>query len=98
MFYRETGDFKTSYAADGQIFPVRLDRWAFWLALAFAFLVVPLLIDDYWEKSILLPFLIFSLAAIGLNILTGYCGLVSLGTGGYNDSVAKDAFSLPLFT
>ncbi|MFC3228524.1 branched-chain amino acid ABC transporter permease [Marinibaculum pumilum] len=83
MFYRETGDFKTSYAADGQIFPVRLDRWAFWFALAFAFLVVPFLIDDYWEKSILLPFLIFSLAAIGLNILTGYCGLVSLGTGGF---------------
>ena len=29
----------------------------------------------------MIPFLIFSLAAIGLNLLTGYTGLLSLGTG-----------------
>ena len=51
--------------------------------LAVAFLVIPLVIDDYWANAILLPFLIYAIAAIGLNILTGYCGQVSLGTGGF---------------
>jgi branched-chain amino acid transport system permease protein len=83
VIYRETGDFKTGYAADQQIFPIAQDRWAFWTLIAVAFLLVPLAIDDYWAKSILLPFLVYALAAVGLNILTGYCGQLSLGTGGF---------------
>ncbi len=83
MFYREAGDFKTSYSADQQTFPIAFDRWAFWLLIAFAFLVVPFVINDYWEKSVLIPFLVFAMAALGLNILTGYCGQLSLGTGGF---------------
>lgn len=83
MFYRESGDFKTSYAKDQQSFPIKLDRYWVWIVLAFAFFVVPFLINDYWEKSVLIPFLVWSMAALGLNILTGYCGQVSLGTGGF---------------
>jgi len=83
MFYRESGDFKTSYISDQQVFPIRLDRVAIALILGFAFLIVPFMINDYWEKSVLLPFLVWSMAALGLNILTGYCGQVSLGTGGF---------------
>ncbi|MEZ5450375.1 MAG: branched-chain amino acid ABC transporter permease [Thiolinea sp.] len=83
MFYREAGDFKTSYAADQQNFPIKLDRYAVWGLLAVAFLVVPFFINDYWEKSVLLPFLVWAMAALGLNILTGYCGQVSLGSGGF---------------
>ncbi|MFN3263054.1 MAG: branched-chain amino acid ABC transporter permease [Pikeienuella sp.] len=83
MFYREAGDFKTSYPADAATFPIAFDRWRYFLVIGFAFLVVPFIINDYWEKAILLPFLIYALAAIGLNILTGYCGQVSLGTGGF---------------
>ncbi|MGE0846462.1 MAG: branched-chain amino acid ABC transporter permease [Flavobacteriaceae bacterium] len=83
MLYREAGDFKTTYASDQQTFPIKSERFLFWAVVAFAFLVVPFFINDYWEKSILLPFLIYSLIAIGLNILTGYCGQVSLGTGGF---------------
>ena len=83
MFYREAGDFKTSYAADQQSFPIRLDRYFVWGLLAVAFLVVPFLVNDYWEKSVLLPFLIWAMAAMGLNILTGFCGQVSLGSGGF---------------
>ena len=94
MIYRETGDFKTSYAEDIQIFPIRQDRIVFWALLGVAFLVVPFLINDYWEKSILLPFLVYSLAAIGLNILTGYCGQVSLGTGGFMAVGAYAAYKL----
>ncbi|MEM7506632.1 MAG: branched-chain amino acid ABC transporter permease [Pseudomonadota bacterium] len=83
MFYREAGQFKTSYAADQATFPIAIDRWAFWATILFAVAVIPFIITPYWEKAILLPFLIYALAAIGLNILMGYCGQVSLGTGGF---------------
>ncbi len=83
MFYRESGDFKTSYKGDQQMFPIFLDRWFVITVCAFAFLVVPFLINDYWEKSVLVPVLVWAMAALGLNLLTGYCGLLSLGTGGF---------------
>ncbi|MFN0264701.1 branched-chain amino acid ABC transporter permease [Tepidamorphus sp. 3E244] len=83
MLYREAGDFKTSYRADQQTFPIKSERFLFWTFIAFAFFIVPLLINDYWEKSVLIPFLVWSMAALGLNILVGYCGQVSLGTGGF---------------
>ncbi len=94
MLYREAGDFKTSYVKDQQIFQIKLDRWAFWAVLAFAFLIVPFLINDYWEKSVLIPFLVWSMAALGLNILTGYCGQLSLGTGGFMAVGAYASFKL----
>ncbi len=83
MLYREAGQFKTNYAADQAVFPIRQDRILVWATLAFAFIVVPLVASDYWLLSILIPFLVFALAALGLNILTGYAGQVSLGTGGF---------------
>lgn len=83
MFYREAGQFKTSYLADSQIFPIRQDRWAMVLLLVVAFGVVPFVASQYWFSAILIPFLIFSLAALGLNILTGYAGQVSLGSAAF---------------
>ncbi|SDN75424.1 branched-chain amino acid transport system permease protein [Lutimaribacter pacificus] len=83
MFYREAGDFKTSYEEDSQTFPIKFDRYRYYFVLAFAFAVVPFVINDYWVNAIFMPFLIYSIAAIGLNILVGYCGQVSLGTGGF---------------
>lgn len=83
MFYREAGDFKTSYRADSQTFPIRLDRIGYFAALAIAYCVVPFVIDDYWANAVFVPFLIYAIAAIGLNILVGYAGQVSLGTGGF---------------
>lgn len=83
MFYRQAGDFKSSYREDFQTFPLKQDRWAYYALMLFAFLVVPFIINDYWASAVLLPFLILSIAALGLNILTGYCGQVSLGTGGF---------------
>jgi len=83
MLYRESGDFKTSYVQDTQTFPIRFDRAAYCLTLLVAFLVVPFVINDYWANAVFLPFLIYAIAAIGLNILVGYCGQVSLGTGGF---------------
>ncbi len=83
MFYREAGDFSTTYAEDSQTFPIRFDRWGYYATLAIAFGVIPFVINDYWANAVLLPFLIYAIAALGLNILTGYCGQVSLGTGGF---------------
>ena len=83
MLYREVGQFKTSYAADQAIFPIREDRIGIIAVLLIAFLVIPLASNEYWLRTLLTPFLIFALAAIGLNLLTGYAGQVSLGTGGF---------------
>ncbi len=83
MFYRENGQFKTSYAADMQIFPIAQDRWALLAIIAFAFVGVPLLVDEYLFRAILIPFVILALAAIGVNILVGYCGQISLGSGAF---------------
>lgn len=83
MFYREAGDFKTSYVEDGQTFPIKFDRYRYYFVLLVAFAIVPFIINDYWVNAVFLPFLIYSIAAIGLNILVGYCGQVSLGTGGF---------------
>ena len=90
MIYKETGQYKSSYKSDHAIFPLLQDKIAFSTLMFVAFLIIPFVINSYWEKAILVPFLIFSLAAIGLNILTGYCGQVSLGTGGF---MAVGAFS-----
>ena len=90
MFYREAGQFKSSYETDGQIFPIRQDRIGMLLLLALAFFVVPLVATPYLFSAILIPFLIFSLAALGLNILTGYAGQVSLGSAAF---IAVGAFA-----
>jgi len=94
MFYRENGQFKSSYRADLALFPVAQDRWAM-LALALvAFVVVPLVASDYTFRAVLVPFLILSLAAVGLNILVGYCGQISLGTGAFMAVGAYAAYNL----
>ncbi|WP_431475907.1 branched-chain amino acid ABC transporter permease [Massilia eburnea] len=90
MFYREAGQFKTSYEADGQILPIRQDRIALFTTLAIALLVLPLASSPYMLSAIFIPFLIFALAALGLNILTGYAGQLSLGTAAF---MAVGAFS-----
>ncbi len=83
MFYRENGQFKTSYREDQQIFPIAQDRWAILVLIAFAFVGVPLLADEYLFRAIFIPFLILALAAIGVNLLVGYCGQISLGSGAF---------------
>ena len=83
MLYREAGDFSKTYREDSQTFPIRFDRYRYYAVLLIAFAIIPFLLNDYWVNAIFLPFLIYSIAAIGLNILTGYCGQVSLGTGGF---------------
>ena len=94
MIYREAGQFKTSYGADQAIFAIPQDRWVVLLLVAAAFLVPPLVANEYWLQAVLIPFLVYSLAAIGLNLLTGYAGQLSLGTGGFMAVGAYAAFKL----
>src|SRR5690349_5783786 len=96
MLYREVGQFKTSYVADQAIFPIAQDRWFMLLVLAFAIIGMPIVAGDYLCSAVLIPGLILSIAAIGLNILTGYCGQVSLGTGGFMAVGAYAAYNVVL--
>jgi len=93
MFYRENGQFKTSYRADQQILPIAQDRVAMGLILAVAFVAVPLLASDYLFQAILIPFVIMALAALGVNILVGYCGQISLGSGAFMAVGAYGAYN-----
>ena len=94
MFYRENGQFKSSYSEDQQILGIRQDRWFIFGLIAFAMFVVPYVASDYMFRAILIPFLIVSLAAIGLNHLVGYCGQISLGHAAFMAIGAYAAYNL----
>lgn len=93
MLYRENGQFKTSYRSDQQIFPIAQDRIAIGLLLAAAFVGIPLLASEYLYTSILIPFVIMSLAALGVNVLVGYCGQISLGSAAFMAVGAYGAYN-----
>src|SRR5438309_2845337 len=94
MLYREAGQYKTTYRADQAIFPLLQDRIGLAIILAIAFVIVPLTGSSFLLSSVLIPVLIFSLAAIGLNLLTGYTGLLSLGTAGFMGVGAYACYNL----
>jgi len=96
VLYREAGQFKTTYATDQQVFPIRQDRIGVALLAAIAFVGVPLVANQYWLSAILTPFLILALATIGLNILTGYAGQLSLGTAAFMAVGAFMAYNFEL--
>ncbi|MCY4470105.1 MAG: branched-chain amino acid ABC transporter permease, partial [Thiotrichales bacterium] len=96
MFYREAGQFKTTYASDQAIFTIRQDYWFVIALLVFAFVVPPLTGSQYLMGPILTQFLVFGLAALGLNLLTGYAGQISLGTGGFMAVGAYSCYNLVL--
>ncbi|OGA25533.1 MAG: ABC transporter permease [Betaproteobacteria bacterium RIFCSPLOWO2_02_FULL_67_19] len=96
MLYRENGQFKSSYGEDQQMLPILQDRRVMFGLLAFAFFGVPFLASDYLFLSILIPFLILTLAAIGLNLLVGYCGQISIGHAAFMSVGAYAAYNLAL--
>ncbi|MGX9355606.1 branched-chain amino acid ABC transporter permease [Roseobacteraceae bacterium S113] len=83
MLYRTAGQFKTSYKADQALFPVRQDAVLLLIILGFAYVVFPLTASEFAFQTLGIPILIYALAAMGLNILTGYAGQLSLGTGAF---------------
>lgn len=100
MIYRECGVFKPTYAKDMAIFPIPLDKWGIGVILFIAFVVFPFFPTsiwankDYWISSILVLFLINALATLGLNLLTGYAGQLSLGHAGFMAVGAYTAYNL----
>lgn len=107
MIYREAGQFKATYPADMAIFPILQDRWGLIVVLMFAFFFVPfdlrimpgliggpIFFTDHLVGSLVIPFLLWSLAAIGLNILTGYTGQLSLGHGAFMAVGAYAAYNI----
>jgi len=97
MFYREAGQYKTSYPADSAVFPILQDKIGIALLLLIAYAVVPMIASSYWYEVILLPVCVFGLAALGLNVLTGYAGQISLGTGGFMAVGAYSTYKLHQF-
>jgi len=96
MLYREAGQFKTTYQADQAMFPILQDRVGIAVIMVIA-LAIPLVADDFVLDSIMIPFLIFALATVGLNILTGYAGQLSLGTGAFMGVGAYACYKLTTY-
>src|SRR5439155_95237 len=94
MFHRESGVFKTSYAADMALYPLPIAKWAV-AAFAGLFIVIaPLTLGEYYI-SILNLILIACVGALGLNILVGYTGQISIGHGAFMSVGAYTAASRP---
>lgn len=83
MLYRTAGQFSTTYEADHRLFPAKQDAWLLGFILVLAFVVFPMTANEFVFRALLIPVLIYTLAALGLNILTGYAGQLSLGTGAF---------------
>ena len=86
---------------DMRYLPRSADRLALFL-LVVLFLFVPPFLGDYWLKGILVPMLILSISALGLNVLTGYAGLISLGqaafmaVGAFAGVIAYGRYGIPI--
>jgi branched-chain amino acid transport system permease protein len=101
MLYRECGVYRTTYAEDAVLFPLPADRIGT-IVLAAAAVILPVFLGTYWLRGILIPFLVFSVAALGLNFLTGYAGQLSLGqsafmaVGAYAGVILYGRYAVPL--
>src|SRR4051794_18028868 len=93
MLYREAGQYKTAYAADMAIFPLREDRIGIAVVILAAY-ALAFTGSGFLLNAVMIPFLVYALAAIGLNLLTGYAGLISLGTGAFMGVGAYAAYKL----
>ena len=95
MIYRETGNFVTNYFKDREIFPMKFDKVVVVLGLLFLFLYVPTT-SEYVLSAHVIPILAVGLATVGLNILTGLTGQLSLGTAGFMCVGAFGTYNLML--
>src|ERR1700746_4122931 len=93
MFHRESGVFKTSYAADMALYPLPIAKWAVAAFAGLFIVILPLALDEYYV-SILDLILIAVVGALGLNILVGYTGQISIGHGAFMSVGAYTAANL----
>src|SRR6476620_10335602 len=93
MLHRESGFFKTSYAADMALYPLPIARWAVAAIIVLFAVIVPLSLHDY-DLSIINLSLIAVVGALGLNILVGYTGQISVGPAAFMTVGAYTAANL----
>jgi branched-chain amino acid transport system permease protein len=93
MFHRESGVFKTTYAADMALYPLPIAKWAVAAFAGLFIVIVPLTLGEYYV-SILDLILIAVVGALGLNILVGYTGQISIGHGAFMSVGAYTAANL----
>jgi branched-chain amino acid transport system permease protein len=93
MIQRECGVFKTSYEADMALYPLPIARWTVGIIGVLFFLVIPLGLHDYYLSICNLVW-ISVIGALGLNILVGYTGQVSIGHGAFMSVGAYTAANL----
>jgi branched-chain amino acid transport system permease protein len=74
----------------------RARRLALGVLLLIAWVIVPLAADDYWLTAILIPFGILSLAGLGLNVLSGFAGQLSVGSAAFMAIGAYSAYNVLL--
>jgi branched-chain amino acid transport system permease protein len=93
MFHREAGVFKTTYATDMALYPLPVAKWTVTALLVLFVVIVPFTFQEYY-LSILNLILIAIVGALGLNILVGYTGQISLGHGAFMSVGAYTAANL----
>ena len=93
MFHRETGVFKTSYASDMALYPLPIARGTVIGLLVLFIVIVPLVFGEYY-LSIINLVLISIVGALGLNILVGYTGQISIGHAAFMSVGAYTAANL----
>ena len=93
MFHRESGVFKTTYVADMALYPLPIAKWTVAVLALLFVVVIPLLVHEYY-LSILNLIFIAIVGALGLNILVGYTGQISIGHGAFMSVGAYTAANL----
>jgi branched-chain amino acid transport system permease protein len=93
MFHRESGVFKTTYAADMALYPLPIAKWTIVALAAIFVLIIPMMVHEYY-LSILNLIFIAIVGALGLNILVGYTGQISIGHGAFMSVGAYTAANL----
>src|SRR5206468_1518636 len=95
MIQRECGVLKTSYEADMALYPLPIARWTVAVLAAIFFLLIPLTLHEYYLSVANLVW-IAVIGALGLNILVGYTGQVSIGHGAFMSVGAYTAANLAI--
>ena len=93
MIHRECGVLKTSYEADMAFYPLPIARWTVAAIALVMFAVVPLTLDEYYLSLVNLVS-IAVVGALGLNLLVGYTGQISVGHGAFMSVGAYTAANL----
>lgn len=96
FLFSQARQFIQDYQDEKRLFVLKEHRILLWFTLLVAFLFVPFVGSEYLFNAILVPFLVLALAGLGLNILTGYAGQLSLGSAAFMAVGAFATYNLEL--